>query len=226
MSISKRQFKNLIYEQLARIGKTVASPQRLELLDLISQSERTVESLAEETTLSIANTSRHLQILKGARLVVTDKRGLNVYYRLADNSVAELLRSIRLLAENRLTEMDQIRNTFFKERSEFAPVNRETLLKRVKEGELIVLDVRPAEEYETAHIPGAFSIPIAELIRRFSELPKDREIVAYCRGPYCVFSEEAVVELRSLGYHAHRWEEGVHDWKTHGFPLVQGKGRW
>jgi len=183
----KRQFKDAIYEQFARIGKALSSPKRLELLDLLCQGERTVEALAAEAGLSVANASQHLQVLRGNRLVDSFKQGLYVTYRIANPAVAEFVRSVRVLAENQLAEVEQISRRFFQESRELEPVARETLVQRVRKGQVIVLDVRPVEEYRAAHIAGAISIPIQELKRRLSELPIVQAIVAYCRGPYCVF---------------------------------------
>ncbi len=215
MSTPKRNFKDAIYGQLSRIGKGVSSPKRLELLDLLCQTERSVEALAKEASLSIANTSRHLQILRAARLVEAEKRGLHVIYRLADPAVGQYFLAMRKLAEARLAEIEQITRSFFGEIDGFAPVNQKTLLKLIREGAVTVLDVRPTEEYQSGHLPHAVSIPLAELKRRLAELPRDREIVAYCRGPYCVLSAEAVEMLRSEGFKAIRYEEGVLDWSAH-----------
>jgi len=222
MSTSKRHFKDAIYEQFARVGKAVSSPKRLELLDLLCQTERSVESLAKEASLSIANTSRHLQVLRAARLVEAEKNGLHVIYRIADPTVGEFFLSLRKLSEVRLAEIEQITRSFFADRDGLEPVNQETLLGRVREGAVTVLDVRPAEEYLSGHLPGAVSIPLQELKRRLAELPRDREVVAYCRGPYCVLSAEAVELLRSKGFRAIRFEEGVLDWQAHGLPLARG----
>jgi rhodanese-related sulfurtransferase len=220
---SKRQFKNAIYDQFARIGKAVSSPKRLELLDLLCQGERTVEVLAAEADLSIANTSQHLQVLRAARLVEASKDGLYVTYRIADLAVGEFVRSIRVLAEKRLAEVEQISRRFFERTRDLEPIDREALVKRVRKGEVIVLDVRPAKEYRSGHIPGALSIPIQELKRHLSELPKNQEIVAYCRGPYCVFSDQAVELLRAKGFQAVRLDEGVLDWRARGLPVAIGE---
>jgi rhodanese-related sulfurtransferase len=220
---SKRQFKDAIYDQFARIGKAVSSPKRLELLDLLCQGERTVEALAAEAELSIANTSQHLQVLRGARLVEASKEGLYVTYRIADSAVGDFVRSIRVLAETQLAEVEQISRRFFEARRDLEPIDREALVKRVRKGEVVVLDVRPAEEYRAGHIPGALSMPIQELKRRLSELPKDQEIVAYCRGPYCVFSDQAVELLRAKGFQAVRLDEGILDWRARGLRVATGE---
>jgi rhodanese-related sulfurtransferase len=220
---SKRQFKDAIYDQFARIGKAVSSPKRLELLDLLCQGERTVEALAVEAELSIANTSQHLQVLRAARLVESSKEGLYVTYRIADPAVGEFVRSIRVLAEKQLAEVERISRRFFERRRDLEPIDRDALVKRVRKGEVIVLDVRPSEEYQAGHIPGALSIPIHELKRRLSELPKSQDIVAYCRGPYCVFSDQAVELLRAKGFQAVRLDEGILDWRARGLPVAVGE---
>lgn len=218
-----RVFKDAIYEQLARIGKAVASPRRLELLDLLAQGPRTVEALARETGQSVANTSQHLQALRAARLVTAEKRGLFVTCRLADNEVAEFFRGLRRVAESRLAEIERVTRAFLGQHGLLEPVDRAALVERVRQGKVTVLDVRPASEYRTGHIPGAISVPLAELERRLGELPKRREIVAYCRGPYCVLALEAVGRLRARGYRAVRLEDGVPDWRARGFPIAVGE---
>jgi rhodanese-related sulfurtransferase/DNA-binding transcriptional ArsR family regulator len=219
----KRQFKDAIYEQFARIGKALSSPKRLELLDLLCQGERTVEALAAQAGLSVANASQHLQVLRGGRLVDFFKQGLYVTYRIADPAVAEFVRSVRVLAENQLAEVEQISRRFFQGNRGLEPIARDALVKRVRKGEVIVLDVRPVEEYRAAHIPGAISIPIQELKRRLSELPKGQEIVAYCRGPYCVFSDQAVELLHAKGFQASRLDEGILDWRARGLRIAVGE---
>jgi rhodanese-related sulfurtransferase len=217
-----RQFKDAIYEQFSRIGKAVSSPKRLELLDLICQGEKTVETLSRETGLTVANTSQHLQTLKAARLIEAEKDGLYVKYRLADEMVCEFFRSMRVLAENRLAEVDLIKRRFLEGRQGMEPVNRDDLLKRVIEGGVTVLDVRPADEYRTGHIPGALSVPLDRLKEILASLPTDQEIVAYCRGPYCVLSVQAVEVLRANGFNAIRLEEGVQDWRAMGLSVETG----
>jgi rhodanese-related sulfurtransferase/DNA-binding transcriptional ArsR family regulator len=220
---SKRQFKDAIYEQFSRIGKAVSSAKRLELLDLLCQGARTVEALAAEAELSIANTSQHLQVLRTARLVEASKEGLYVTYRIADAAVGDFVRTIRVLAEKQLAEVERISLSFFEGRRDLQPIDRDALVKRVRKGEVIVLDVRPAAEYSAGHIPGALSIPIQELKRRLSELPKSKRIVAYCRGPYCVFSDQAVELLRAKGFQAVRLDEGILDWRARGLPVAVGE---
>ena len=174
MKNPNRAFKDAIYEQFARIGKSVSSPKRLELLDLLCQGERTVEVLAKESGLTIANTSQHLQVLRAARLVDTEKEGLFVVYRLADQTVCEFFRAMRVLAESRLAEVEQIKRQFLAGRDGMEPVDRDALLKLVREGAVTVLDVRPVEEYNAGHIPGALSVPLNDLAQHLSELPYDQ----------------------------------------------------
>lgn len=219
---SNRLFKDAIYEQLARIGKAVSSPKRLELLDLLCQGERTVEILAKETSMSVANTSQHLQVLRQSRLVGAEKRGLHVIYRLADQAVCEFFHAMRGLAENRLAEIEQITREFLTARDSLEPIDRSALLEKVRQGEVIVLDVRPPEEYRAGHIPGAISMPLGVLKDRLDELPEDQEIVAYCRGPYCVMSIDAVELLRAHGFQAVRLEDGVLEWRSRRWPVEEG----
>jgi rhodanese-related sulfurtransferase len=212
-----RTFKDAIYEQFARLGKAVSAPKRLELLDLLCQGPKTVEVLAEHAALSIANTSQHLQVLRAARLVEAEKQGLHVEYRLAGEDVCEFFLALRTLAEGRLAEIELVTREYLARRNAMETVARDELLRRVKSGEVTVLDVRPSEEYRAGHIPGAVSMPLGELKARFKELPKNREVVAYCRGPYCVFAVEAVELLRKKGFTAHRLQEGVPDWRSRGW---------
>jgi len=220
MKNPNRAFKDAIYEQFARVGKAVSSPKRLELLDLLCQGPRTVEVLAKESGLTVANTSQHLQVLRAARLVETEKEGQYVIYRLADQNVCEFFRAMRVLAESRLAEVEQIKRRFLEGREGMEPVDRKALLERVRKGAVTVLDVRPKEEYHAGHLPGAISIPLKELQLRLSDLPRDQEIVAYCRGPYCVLSIQAVELLRSRGFKAVRIEEGIQDFRAMGFHIA------
>lgn len=223
MKTASRLFKDQVYEQVARMGKALASPQRLEILDLLSQGvPRTVERLARETQLSVANTSRHLQILRAARLVETEKDGTFVYYRLADEAVADLSRTLRVLGQRRLAELAQLTRDYFEERETLEPINRKDLLARAKKGEVIVLDVRPVEEYRAGHLPHARSIPFADLAKRLSELSPQTAIVAYCRGPYCVWAGEAVALLRDKGFQAVRLADSIQDWRSQGLPVFRG----
>jgi len=223
MKNPNRAFKDAIYEQFARIGKAVSSPRRLELLDLLCQGPRTVEILAKESGLTVANASQHLQVLRAARLVAAEKEGLFVSYRLADQTVCEFFRTMRVLAERRLAEVEQIKRRFLDGREGMEPVDRKALLELVRKEAVTVLDVRPVEEYNAGHIPGAISIPLKELQLRLLDLPRDAEIVAYCRGPYCVLSIQAVEMLRAKGFHAVRLEEGIQDLRALGFPIAVGE---
>ena len=223
MKNPNRAFKDAIYEQFARVGKAVSSPKRLELLDLLCQSERTVEALTKEAGMTLANASQHLQVLRAARLVEVEKEGVFMTYRLADETVCEFFHAMRVLSESRLAEVEQIKRRFLEGREGMEPVDREALLERVREGAVTVLDVRPVEEYNAGHIPGAISIPLKELEPHLSELPRDQEIVAYCRGPYCVLSIQAVEVLRTKGFHAVRLEEGIQDLRAMGIPIAVGE---
>jgi len=223
MPQANRQFKDSIYEQFARVGKAVSAPKRLELLDLLCQGPRTVEALANEAGLSVANASQHLQVLRAARLVEAEKHGFYVEYRVADDQVSRFFHSLRELAETRLAEIEQVTRAYLSERGAMEPVQSDELLRRVRNGEVTVLDVRPSEEYRAGHIPGALSVPLSELKKRLAELPKDREVVAYCRGPYCVMAIEAVALLRKKGFKAHRLEHGVVDWRARGWRIERSK---
>jgi rhodanese-related sulfurtransferase len=218
-----RRLKNLVYEQLARIGKAVSSPKRLELLDLLCQAPRTVESLAKEANLTVANASQHLKILHAARLLESEKNGLFVTYRLADPGVGDFFGALRHLAEIRLAEIERVLRQYMKGSAPMEALDREALLERVARGEVTVLDVRPVEEYRAAHLPGAMSLPLKELESRLEQLPRDQEIVAYCRGPYCLLAMEAVERLRSHGFQATRLEDSVFDWRAHGLPVEEGR---
>ncbi|HWS25861.1 MAG TPA: metalloregulator ArsR/SmtB family transcription factor [Xanthomonadales bacterium] len=220
MKTPPRTFKNELYEQFARLGKALAAPKRLELLDLLSQGPRTVEALADLTGITIANASQHLQVLRTARLAVSEKHGLYVEYRLADEAVGRFIVQLQELAQLRLTEVEQITRSYLDERGALEAVDGEELLRRVRQGDVTVLDVRPREEYAAGHVPGAISIPVGELAARLRELPKQRDIVAYCRGPYCVMAIEAVALLREHGYTAQRMEQGVVDWRARGWQVA------
>lgn len=227
MTISHRHLKDAVYGQLARIGKAVSAPKRLELLDLLCQGPRTVEALAGQADISVANASQHLKVLRSARLVDAEKQGIYVEYRLADDEVCRFFFALRELAESRLAEIEQVTRAYLGQRSTLESVKGEELLRRVRQGAVTVLDVRPIEEYRAGHIPGAISIPIGELKARLKELPKGREVVAYCRGPYCVMAVEAVDLLRKKGFRALRMEQGVVDWRARGWrvEIAGRKGR-
>jgi len=218
-----REMKDGVYGQFARIGKAVSAPKRIELLELLCQGPRTVEALAEQAAVSIANASQHLQVLRAARLVEARKKGLFVEYRLADEDVLRFVHAMRALAEARLAEIGEITQAYLKARGALEPVSGEELMQRVRDGQVTVLDVRPAEEYRAGHIPGARSVPVSELRKRLAELPKNREIVAYCRGPQCVMAIEAVELLRKEGFRAHRMEQGVVDWRARGWRIEKSR---
>jgi rhodanese-related sulfurtransferase/DNA-binding transcriptional ArsR family regulator len=217
--MASRAFKDRLYGEFAVIGRALANPHRLELLDLLGQGERSVEALAQEAHLSLANASAHLQVLRRARLVDAEKRGLFVVYRLASPQVSELWRTLRDVGASRLAEVDRLVETYLTDRETLAAVLKEDLVRQIAEGAIVVLDVRPVVEYEQGHIVGARSIPIDELERRLHELPRDQEIVAYCRGPYCVFADEAVSLLAERGYRARRLIEGLPEWRAAGYPV-------
>lgn len=221
--MSHREFKARLYAQFARVGKALASPQRLELIDLLAQGERTVEDLAREAELSIANTSQHLRLLRQAHLVDNRKDGLYVYYRLADPSVVALWRSLRTVSETQLAEIDRLVETYMHHPEHLESISRENLYRRLVEGDALLLDVRPALEYRQGHIAGARSIPLDELEQHLRELDPGREIVAYCRGPYCLFADEAVALLRAQGLRAHRYAEGFPEWAAAGLPVATGE---
>jgi rhodanese-related sulfurtransferase/DNA-binding transcriptional ArsR family regulator len=220
--MTHRQFKDRLYGQLARLGKALSSPHRLELLELLAQGERTVESLATELELSIANVSQHLQALKRAALVETRKQGLFVHYRLADAEVFELSKVIRSVAARRLADFDRVVREHFSDRDDAAAVSVDELLKLSRSRKVVVVDTRPASEYASGHIAGAISVPVDELHRRLKELPKGKDYVAYCRGPYCVYADRAVEILRSNGRRARRLVEGFPEWRSAGLPVVDG----
>jgi len=222
--MKSRDFKDRIYEQFARVGKALASRRRLELLDVLCQGPRTVEELARQAGMGTPNTSQHLKVLRSARLVEAERDGVRVRYRLADEAVCDLYRSLRNLAERRLAEIDEVVAEFLGAREGMEGVDRDDLLARVDAGEVTVLDVRPPEEYEAGHIAGALSLPLEELESRLSELPRDQRVVAYCRGPYCVLAVKAVEMLRSHGFEAFRLEDGVPDWRARGGKVESGPG--
>lgn len=217
-----RQFKDRLYGQFARIGKALANPHRLELLELLAQGERTVESLAGEIGLSLANASQHLQALRQASLVESRKHGLYVYYRLADPAVTDISRAVRTIAEHRLAELDRLVRDHFGDRSSAEAIGMEELLKRARSRDVVILDTRPASEYMAGHIAGAISVPVEELQRRLRQLPKNKEYVAYCRGPYCVYADNAVEILRSKGRRAQRLLDGFPEWRAAGLPVETG----
>ena len=220
-----RAFKDRLYGQFARIGKALSSPHRLEILELLAQGERTVESLATELGLSLANTSQHLQALRQAVLVDSRKEGLFVFYRLADPAVFELCRSIRTVAERQLADLARLVSDYLGDRADAEMVEMHELLRRAKSPQVVVLDTRPANEYAAGHIAGALSVPVDDLQRRLRQLPKDKEYVAYCRGPYCVYADRAVEILRAHGRRARRLVEGFPEWRAAGLPVESDLNR-
>jgi rhodanese-related sulfurtransferase/DNA-binding transcriptional ArsR family regulator len=218
-----RDMKDGVYGQFARIGKAVSAPKRIELLELLCQGPRTVEALADQAALSVANASQHLKVLRGARLVETQKQGLFVEYRLANEGVLRFVHAMRELAEVRFAEIGAITNAYLKARRALERVPGEELMRRVRKGEVMVLDVRPVQEYRAGHIPGARSVPVSELKRHLAALPRNREIVAYCRGPHCVMAIEAVELLRKRGFRAYRMEQGVMDWRARGWRIEKSR---
>jgi rhodanese-related sulfurtransferase len=211
-----RHLKDRLYQEFARIGKVLASPARIELLDVLAQGEKTVEALADATGLAVKNASAHLRELRFVQFVETRKAGTHVYYRLADDTVIGLVRQMQALARERLAEADRAARAYLEEREDLEPIGADELRERVRAGGAVVLDVRPADEFAAGHLPGAVSVPLAELKRRLRELPRRREIVAYCRGPYCVFAAQAVAILHDGGFRARRTDVGPADWKLMG----------
>jgi rhodanese-related sulfurtransferase len=216
----KRKLKDAIYGQLARITKALSSEKRIEILDLLSQRAWTVDELARETDMSLANASRHLGILRAARLLDAEKKGLFVEYSVSNHAISAVLGHLRTFAEAQLPEIDRIITQYAAGHQEFAPLDRETLLRRVHGGSALLLDVRPDAEYRAGHLRGAVSIPVDQLLRRLRELPRNRQIVAYCRGPWCLFASDAVRLLRRRGFDAVRYDEGVIEWRTLGLPVT------
>lgn len=210
--LNERNLKDLLYQEFARIGKSLSSPKRLEILDLLSQGPKSVEALSKATTMSVANVSQHLQTLFNARLVTFHKKGNYVIYKLADAAISDFLNSLHTLSEKQFAQVQQIKQEFLNANLGIDGVSFSELKNRMEKGEVLLLDVRPKEEYEKAHIPGAVSIPIEELKEKLSSLPTNRDIVAYCRGPYCLMSAEAVELLKMRGINAFRLEKSVQDW--------------
>jgi rhodanese-related sulfurtransferase/DNA-binding transcriptional ArsR family regulator len=217
-----REAKDRLYEQFARTAKAVASPKRIELLELLAQGERTVEVLAHATGMGVTNTSAHLQVLRHARLVETRKQGTKVHYRLAGDEVAGFIASLRDLARARLAEVDRVVADYFMARDALEPVSRTELVERASRGEVVILDVRPADEFAAGHIPGALSVPLDQLDAALSRLPKRARIIAYCRGPYCVLAPQAVQRLLAKGFTARRLVDGMPEWRLAGLPVAVG----
>jgi rhodanese-related sulfurtransferase len=215
-----RQTKNLLYDQVARLGKAVTGAKRLELIEILCQGEKSVEQLAAGAEISMKLASAHLKELKLARLVEVRRDGKNRFYRLADERVADLWVVLRGLAESRLFELQSAMRELVSRPEELAPMSGALLLEQARQGKVVVIDVRPADEYQTAHLPHARSIPLTELKQRLKELPASRPVVAYCRGPFCLMAKEAVALLNKKGYKATRFELGVAEWRASGLPLA------
>jgi rhodanese-related sulfurtransferase/DNA-binding MarR family transcriptional regulator len=219
---SARETKNLLYEQVARLGKALASPKRLELIEILCQGEKSVEQLAAAVEITVKLASAHLKALKAARLLESRRDGRNIYYRVADAQVAGLWVALRAAAESRLTSLQHAMRALASHPGELAPLTGKELLAHARRGEVVVLDVRPSDEYRSAHLPYARSIPLPELKQRLKELPSDRPVVAYCRGPFCLMAKEAVALLDKKGFKAARLEQGVAEWRASGLPLARG----
>jgi rhodanese-related sulfurtransferase/DNA-binding transcriptional ArsR family regulator len=214
--------KTALYQQLARLGKAVSSPQRLEMLHLLSHGEKSVEALAEQTRLTIKNASAHLRVLREARLVEPRREGQRVYYALAEEGVATFFLALRELAERRLAEVREVSQQYFGGRKQMTPLDRRQLLARIRAGDVTVLDLRDESEFGAGHIPGARSVPLGELKKTLRSIPRDQEVVAYCHGPYCVLSLEAVQLLNAKGYRATRLDDGPVEWAAAGLPVARG----
>ena len=217
---SARHFKDGLYEYFARIGKATGSPKRLEILDLLCQCEKSVDQIAKDADLDVKNASAHLKVLYSARLVDSRRDGKRVYYHIADATVVEYWMTTRTMAERRFAEIERAVTSYFNERETMVTIDRQVLLGKARKGEVIVLDVRPRSEYEQAHLPHARSVPLAELEQCLAALPRNKQIIAYCRGPYCVLSTGAVELLRKRGFEASRLADGVLEWQAAGLPLA------
>jgi DNA-binding transcriptional ArsR family regulator len=217
--MSSGNVKHDLFAQFARIGKALSNPNRLEIIEFLAQGERSVDALAQVASLSVANTSQHLQQLRQAGLVTLRKEGQRVYYRLSGDDVVLLLNSLRDVADRHLAEVAHLVTSYLDTKDMLEPLLAEELLTRARAGEVTVLDVRPAEEFAAGHLPGAINIPLSELEVRLGELRPDQEVVAYCRGPYCVLSYDAVARLREHGLQARRLKDGYPEWKIAGLPV-------
>ena len=211
--------KHQLLEQFALVAKALGHAHRLDLLDFLAQGERGVDGLARATGLTVANTSQHLQHLRRAGLVVSEKRGLQVFYQLAGEDVVDLIGALRHTTERHVAEVDRIVAGYFNERDSLEPISRSELLERSRQGLVTILDVRPVQEFQAGHIPGAVNLPLKDLDKHLKDLPKDQEIIAYCRGPYCVLSFEAVAALREKGYDARRLQDGYPEWRASGLKV-------
>ena len=215
----KRQIKDAVYGHLASLTKALSSPKRIEIIDLLCQGEKTVETISEEANLGLKNASAQLKELKAAHLVDSRKDGKYVFYRIADPSVAQFWIRLRTFGHDRITDIQKITEEVLSGPEVLEQMDRKTLLKKAKDGEIVLIDVRPTDEYESGHIPFAISVPASEVLKHLNELPKKKEIVAYCRGPYCFFAKDAVETLRKRGFKAFNLKDSVHDWAEHGLPV-------
>jgi rhodanese-related sulfurtransferase/DNA-binding transcriptional ArsR family regulator len=222
LGVEGREAKDRLYEQFARAAKAVANPKRIEVLELLAQGEHTVDAVAQATGMGVTNTSAHLQVLRRARMVETRKDGTKVYYRLAGDEVAAFVVALRDLARSFLTEVDSVVRDYFVARDDLEPVSRAELVDRANQGQVVILDVRPRLEFAAGHIPGALSVPLEELDIALARLPKRAQIVAYCRGPYCVLAPQAVERLRARGFKARRLADGMPEWRLAGLPVAVG----
>jgi ArsR family transcriptional regulator len=220
--MSTRNPKLALFAQFAAVAKSLAHAHRLELLEQVAQGERSVDVLAERTRLSVANTSQHLQQMRRAGIVVARREGKFVFYTLADEAVLDLMSALRRIAERNLAEVEQVIRSYFNQRDSLEPVSREELLQKSRAREVTILDVRPSDEFALGHLPAAVNIPLRELEARLAEFDPAQEIVAYCRGPYCVLSYEAVAALRARGFKARRLQDGLPEWRAAGLPVVTG----
>ena len=216
-----RETKNLLYEQVSRVSKALASPKRLELIELLCQCEKSVETLARESAMSVKLASAHLRALRAGRLVETRREGKYVLYRLADPSVADLWVSLRSVAEERLLDLQMALRSLMEARANLVGVDRKSILRQARQGDVIVIDVRPREEFAAGHLPYARSLPLTELKKRLKQLPTDKPVVAYCRGPFCMMAQDAVALLHKHGYRALQLEDGVAEWRARGLPIEQ-----
>ncbi|MBE0509861.1 MAG: metalloregulator ArsR/SmtB family transcription factor [Chromatiales bacterium] len=217
--VTEPGFKQLLFAQFARVAKALANPNRLELLEFLAQGERSVEGLSKASGLSVANTSQHLQQLRQNGLVLTRKEGQHVYYRLSGDDVIKVLSCLRRVAEGHLADVTQLVETYLTIKDSLEPLPASELISRARDGLVTVLDVRPEEEFQAGHLPGAINIPLNQLEKRLKQLSRESEVVAYCRGPYCVLAFEAVARLREQGYQARRLENGFPEWKQAGLPV-------
>jgi rhodanese-related sulfurtransferase len=214
-----REFKDTVFEQFARIAYCFAAPKRLEIIDILAQGERDVESLANEGAMTVANASRHLQILKTARMVASRREGVRIFYKLTGHDVFNCWKSLQTIAEKRVAEIKEISYLFLQERQSMESISAQELWERIQNNDVVVLDVRPVREFEQSHIPHSLSVPLSQLKNKLHELPKDIDVVAYCRGPYCILSPEAVAILKKAGINAIRLKEGMPEWKQIGLPV-------